>query len=273
MRRSLRSGLFSVISEEEPDRELDENGEERVRERPDEDANERVANERIREDRLEVLEAHVRLPARLEKLAGRRLVRALAVVRVHDPRLDVGERVGGRVVAQSRLHLVRDAEPFRLDVRVLTRRDDERGQFLVDREEVVPLDDVVALHCDDDAVLDRRTRRRNGLEAVLRADVDVSGHVVDEQEHELAVARRRSRRVGCRVDSRNEGPLLDRDDRLVLSQVVQRRPVGERDVDVRDDRDRHERDEEHGARDQVLERHEAPVRNDVDRDDHQRRGG
>ena len=51
----LEAGLVEHDREEEADRELDEDGEERERERPEEDADERIANERVGEDRLEVL--------------------------------------------------------------------------------------------------------------------------------------------------------------------------------------------------------------------------
>ena len=68
----LELGLVEGDREEEADRELDEDGDEREDERPDEDADEGVANERIGEDRLEVLEADVGAPARLERLPRRR---------------------------------------------------------------------------------------------------------------------------------------------------------------------------------------------------------
>ncbi len=257
--------------EEEADRELDQDGQEREGEGPDEDADERIADERVGEDRLEVLQADVRAPARLEDRAVGRLVRPFAVVRVHRPRLDVLERVVRGVVDEGRLHLVRDRQPFRRDVRVLSRRDLQGVEIGVDREQVVALDDFVALGRHDRAVLDCRRSRFERLETVARADEEIAGRVVLEEEDELAVALGRRRRVRRSVRRCDERPLLDRDDRFVLRQVVQCRPVGEGDVDVRDDWDRDERDQEDRARHEVLERHQAPIGSEVDDVDDQRR--
>ena len=66
-------GLVQRDREEEAEREGEEDREARVHERPDEDADERVADERVGEDRLEVLQADVRAPARLEHVTRRRL--------------------------------------------------------------------------------------------------------------------------------------------------------------------------------------------------------
>ncbi len=101
----LERRLVQHDREEQPEREHDEHRERRVRERPDEDADERIAIERIREDGREVLEADVRPPSGLEHLARRRDVRALAVVRVDRSGLDVRERVTGTVVLERRLEL------------------------------------------------------------------------------------------------------------------------------------------------------------------------
>ena len=142
------------------------------------------------------------------------------------------------------------------DEAVLARGDDERGELRVDAGELRALQHLVALGRGDRADLDGRALRRKRLEPALRSDVEIAADVVDEEEDELAVLRRRRRRVRLPVGRGDERHLLDRDDRLVLREVVPRRPVRERDVRVRDDRDDDERDEEDDARSEVLERND-----------------
>ena len=154
--------------------------------------------------------------------------------------------------------------PFGADEAVVGRRDDERRELGVDACELVPLEHLVALGGRDRPDLDGRRVCRQRLEPVLRSDVEIARRLVDEEEDELAVLGRGRRRVRLPVRRSDERHLLDGDDRLVLRQVVPRRPVGEGDVRVRDDRDQDERDEEDDARDEVLERDEPPARVEVD---------
>ena len=96
MRRSLSVGLFSTICAEEPARARTMRNTEiaAYAGNPHEDAG-RMDRDRADLVRTveEVLESDVRPPSGLERLARRRDVRALAVVRVDRSGLDVRERV------------------------------------------------------------------------------------------------------------------------------------------------------------------------------------
>ena len=154
---------------------------------------------------------------------------------------DPHELVLRGVVAQRRLQLDGLRDALRLDRRVAVRRDAERRELLVEREELGALDQRVALGGGRLRRVgrDRDVALRERRQALLRADVDGAGGVVAEQQHELARRVARGRRlVLLAVLGRLERVDLDRLDRRRLVDHVAGRVVREGDLDRVDDRAR-----------------------------------
>ena len=180
-------------------------------------------------------------------------VRTLFVVGIDDTGLDIREGVGLRVVAERRLELERRREALGTDERVSAGGDDEPGELLVDPGELVARQDVVALRRSDGAVRDRDVRRGKRREPFLVSGVGLAAAFLDEEEREVpALVARGGHRVEGAVRRLRQRRLLDGLDRLLLREVVTRRPVGEGDVGVVDDRDQLEPDQEDGRRHEEL---------------------
>ena len=188
-------GLSSTIARKRPSANEIRTIETREDERPDEDAQERLADQRVAQDALKFSRPmFVRQPGSSSSPPSGD-ERALAVVAedlaVLDPRERVVDRGRSGASARARAR-PRCPRPGSRPARVGTVK---RRELLVEREQLRALDDLVALGRVDRADLGDLGQRPlvERLQAVARADERLPVDLVDEEEHEVAVlvARRR----------------------------------------------------------------------------------
>src|SRR5205085_12076853 len=126
-----------------------EDDQRREDDRPGEYLEKRLADQRVVDDVAEVLRPDIGLPAGLELLAGRRNVRALAVVPEHPAALDADKLVCAVAEAERRLQHDGGIESLRLDRFPSSDGNRESRKRLVETRELCPLKDVIAARrCD-----------------------------------------------------------------------------------------------------------------------------